>query len=39
MIGERTMAKKKLVWYPVAMYHVTNRGNRRSDIFEDEKII
>ena len=30
------MAKKKLVWYPGAMYHVTSRGNRRSDIFKDE---
>lgn len=37
MIGERTMAKKKLVWYPGAMYHVTSRGNRRSDIFKEEK--
>ena len=31
------MAKKKLIWYPGAMYHVTSRGNRRSDIFKDEE--
>ncbi|MBW9158034.1 transposase [Clostridium tagluense] len=30
------MAKKKLTWYLRAMYHVTSRGNRRSDIFKDE---
>lgn len=30
------MAKKKLIWYPGAMYHVTSRGNRRSDLFKDE---
>ena len=35
--GEITMAKKKLVWYPGAMYHVTCRGNRRSDIFKDDQ--
>ncbi|MFT5871370.1 MAG: putative transposase [Clostridium sp.] len=22
-------------WYPNAMYHITSRGNRRSDIFRD----
>jgi len=31
------MAKKKLIWYPGAMYHVTSRGNRRSDLFKDEE--
>lgn len=31
------MPKKKLVWYPNAMYHVTSRGNRRSDIFKEEQ--
>ena len=31
------MAKKRLIWYPGAMYHVTSRGNRRSDIFKDEE--
>ena len=35
MNGELTMAKKKLIWYPGAMYHVTSRGNRKSDIFKD----
>ena len=37
MNGELTMAKKKLIWYPGAMYHVTSRGNRKSDIFKDEQ--
>ncbi|MFT8313931.1 MAG: transposase [Clostridium sp.] len=31
------MPKKKLLWYPNAMYHVTCRGNRRSDIFKDDQ--
>lgn len=31
------MAKKKRIWYPGAVYHITNRGNRRSDIFKDEE--
>lgn len=31
------MAKKKRIWYPGAIYHITNRGNRRSDIFRDEE--
>lgn len=31
------MAKKKRVWYSGAVYHITNRGNRRSDIFKDEE--
>ncbi|RMD04329.1 transposase [Clostridium autoethanogenum] len=31
------MAKKKLIWYPNAMYHVTSRGNRRSNIFKEEE--
>lgn len=31
------MPKKKRVWYPGAIYHVMNRGNRRSDIFKDEE--
>jgi|GEM_PF-383389 len=30
------MGRKKLEWYPGAMYHVTARGNRRSDIFKEE---
>ena len=30
------MAKKKLSWYPGAMYHLTSRGNRKSDIFKDK---
>lgn len=29
--------KKKRVWYPGAVYHIMNRGNRRSDIFRDEE--
>lgn len=31
------MPKKKRVWYPGAVYHIMNRGNRRSDIFRDEE--
>lgn len=31
------MAKKKRIWYPGAVYHITNRGNRRADIFKDEE--
>lgn len=31
------MARKKRIWYPGAVYHITNRGNRRSDIFRDEE--
>ena len=31
------MAKKKRIWYPGAVYHIMNRGNRRSDIFKDEE--
>lgn len=27
------MPKKKLVWYPGAMYHITSRGNHKNDIF------
>lgn len=30
------MVKKKLIWYPGAMYHLTSRGNRKSDIFKDK---
>ncbi|MGH4120753.1 transposase [Clostridium sp.] len=30
------MGRKKLDWYPGAMYHVTARGNRKSDIFKEE---
>ncbi len=30
------MGRKKIEWYPGAMYHVTARGNRRSDIFKEE---
>ena len=29
------MAKEKRIWYPGAVYHITNRGNRRADIFKD----
>ncbi|QGU95856.1 transposase [Clostridium bovifaecis] len=29
------MVRKKLVWYPGAIYHITNRGNHRNDIFRD----
>lgn len=31
------MVKKKRIWYPGAVYHITNRGNRRADIFRDEE--
>lgn len=29
------MGRKKLVWYPGAIYHITTRGNHRNDIFRD----
>lgn len=29
------MVRKKCVWYPGSMHHITTRGNRRSDIFKD----
>lgn len=31
------MAKKKSIWYLNAMYHVSSRGNRRTDIFKEEE--
>ena len=31
------MATKKIVWYEGAIYHITNRGNHRNDIFRDEE--
>lgn len=31
------MAKKKLIWCPGAMYHVTSRGNHRNDIFREKE--
>jgi REP element-mobilizing transposase RayT len=31
------MPRKKREWYPQATYHVTARGNRKSDIFVDDK--
>ncbi len=30
------MGRKKLEWYPGAIYHVTARGNRRSEIFREK---
>lgn len=36
LTGEDIMGRKKLEWYPGAMYHVTARGNHRSDIFKEE---
>lgn len=30
------MARKLREWYPYTCYHITSRGNRRSDIFKDE---
>ncbi|SKC57350.1 transposase [Maledivibacter halophilus] len=31
------MGKKKRIWYPGAVYHIMNRGNRRSAIFKDNE--
>lgn len=31
------MVRKKLIWYPGAIYHITSRGNHRNDIFRDEE--
>ena len=30
------MSRKLRVWFPVAKYHITSRGNRRSAIFYDD---
>jgi putative transposase len=30
------LSRKPRVWFPGAMYHITNRGNRKSSIFYDE---
>jgi putative transposase len=30
-------SRKLREWYPNAMYHITSRGNRRSDIFRDNE--
>lgn len=37
-IGRRIIkvGRKKLEWYPGAIYHVTASGNRRSEIFREE---
>jgi REP element-mobilizing transposase RayT len=31
------MGNKKRIWYQGAVYHITTRGNRRTDIFRDEE--
>ena len=31
------MPRKLRLEYPVAIYHVMNRGNRREDIFRDDE--
>lgn len=31
------MPRKRRVWYPGAMYHISCRGNRKSDLFLDDK--
>lgn len=30
------MGRRKIEWFPGAIYHVTTRGNHRNDIFRDE---
>lgn len=30
------MARKNRIWYPGAMYHITGRGNRKADLFEEQ---
>ncbi|MBU8906512.1 transposase [Desertibacillus haloalkaliphilus] len=30
------MVRKQRVWFPHAMYHITKRGNRRSELFLDD---
>lgn len=30
------MTRKRRVWFPNAIYHITNRGNRKEDIFLDD---
>lgn len=34
--GGAEMGRKRRVWFPNAMYHITNRGNRKMAIFYDE---
>ena len=29
------MPRKKRIWYPGAIYHIINRGNRKSELFRD----
>ena len=29
------MGRRKRVWYPGALYHVMNRGNRKTNLFKD----
>ncbi|MFC7393564.1 transposase [Scopulibacillus cellulosilyticus] len=31
------MSRKPRIWYPGAMYHITCRGNRKTDIFHDRE--
>lgn len=31
------MARKQCIWFPNAMYHITNRGARKMTVFYDEK--
>lgn len=35
--GRLIMPRKNRQWYPGAIYHITARGNRRDDIFKDDK--
>ncbi|ADQ13967.1 transposase [Halanaerobium hydrogeniformans] len=30
------MPRKKRIWYPGAVYHIVNRGNRKSELFRDQ---
>lgn len=31
------MGRKALIWYPGAIYHITDRGNHRNNIFRDSE--
>ena len=33
----KNMSTKARIWYENASFHITARGNRRNDIFRDEK--
>ena len=35
--GDERMPRKQRIWYPGAVYHIMSRGNRKAEIFRDDK--